>query len=64
MTEARNLTSHTYIEEVARTVYEQVPEFAGLMRGRLTVSMRARLEGAASLLGEGDQRGDSGFGSL
>lgn len=46
MTDARNLTSHTYIEEVARKVYEQAPEFTRLMRG-LIYSMQTHLEEAA-----------------
>lgn len=46
MTDARNLTSHTYIEEVARKVYEQTPEFTKLMRS-LIESMQTRLEEAA-----------------
>lgn len=46
MTDERNLTSHTYIEEVAQRVYGQAPEFAELMR-EVIEAMRARLEGPA-----------------
>lgn len=46
MTDERNMTSHTYIEEVARRVYEQTPTFASLMRS-LIHAMQLRLEGSA-----------------
>lgn len=46
MTDERNLTSHTYIEEIAQRVYEQAPEFAGLMRG-IIEAMRVRLENSS-----------------
>lgn len=43
MTDERNMTSHTYIEEVARRVYAETPGFARLMRSLLG-AMRVRLE--------------------
>jgi nucleotidyltransferase substrate binding protein (TIGR01987 family) len=46
MTDERNMTSHTYIEAVARRVYGQTPKFAGFMRS-LVEAMRARLGGSA-----------------
>ena len=32
MTDDRNLTSHTYIEAVAETIYKKLPRYVGLMR--------------------------------
>jgi nucleotidyltransferase substrate binding protein (TIGR01987 family) len=37
MMQARNLTSHTYDEETARSIYEQIPEFLHLMEEALKV---------------------------
>lgn len=41
MTDERNQTSHTYIEAVARRVYEGTPGFAALMRC-LVLAMQSR----------------------
>jgi nucleotidyltransferase substrate binding protein (TIGR01987 family) len=46
MTDERNMTSHTYIEAVARRVYERTPDFARFMRA-LIEAMNDRLESSA-----------------
>jgi nucleotidyltransferase substrate binding protein (TIGR01987 family) len=46
MTDERNMTSHTYIEAVARRVYERTPAFARFMRA-LIEAMKGRLESSA-----------------
>ncbi len=32
MTDDRNLTSHTYIEEIAKTIYQKLPIYYQIMR--------------------------------
>lgn len=38
MTDSRNLTSHTYHEEIAETIYRKIPEYWELMKSILHIS--------------------------